>query len=644
MTMAAGCLVLMGWMFDISVLKSIMPGLAEMKIRTAVPLILAGFSMWWLTAETRHAKMTGVATVCAVLVTGAGLLSLSEYAAGRSFPVEDWLLHATFLRDTPFSPLRVSFMTACNLVFVGASLLLLHVGRSPRASAWLLLPVAALSGLALIGHILEEPALFFGIPELRSAGMALYTAVTFLILSAGILLAHPERGMVAVVTADSAGGVMARRLLPAAIVIPVLLAWLRLEGQVHGLYGTALGIAMLTTVIVAVFAGLITWNALALHRLDIARRSAEESLQESRDRLDLALVSARIGTWVWNMETDVSSSDAYLPRLFGLTTETYIGGLKNFQQIVHPDDWLQLSEALTRCTQTGDELDDEFRVVWPDGSVRFLVSRGKVYPDAEGRPVHMAGVCLDVTDRKQAELALKVTAAALERSNKELEIFAYVASHDLQEPVRAVSGCVELLQRRCQGQLDEGARELMKHIVEGATRMRTLINDLLTYSRVSTKGRPFEPVSCEDVFQTTLANLAVAVTESVALVTHDPLPEIVADRTQMGQLLLNLIGNAIKYRGEQAPFVHVGARREGDAWLFSVSDNGIGIEPQYFERIFVLFQRLHSRGKYSGTGIGLALCKKIVERHGGRIWVESAAGKGSTFYFTIPHAKGSALP
>jgi two-component system, chemotaxis family, sensor kinase Cph1 len=224
----------------------------------------------------------------------------------------------------------------------------------------------------------------------------------------------------------------------------------------------------------------------------------------------------------------------------------------------------------------------------------------------------------------------------LRRSNQELEQFAYVASHDLQEPLRMVSSYTQLLARRYRGQLDDAADEFIGYAVDGANRMQTLINDLLAYSRVGTRGKPLAPIDMATLFEAARANMRVAIEESGAKVSYEALPTVMGDTTQLMQLLQNLIGNAIKFRDEnRTPEIRVGAERRDGEWLFSVSDNGIGIEEQYLERIFVIFQRLHNRTEYPGTGIGLAVCKKIVERHGGKIWVESKPYEGSTFYFTL---------
>ncbi|HMJ64508.1 MAG TPA: ATP-binding protein, partial [Candidatus Binatia bacterium] len=305
-----------------------------------------------------------------------------------------------------------------------------------------------------------------------------------------------------------------------------------------------------------------------------------------------------------------------------------------------------------RILHTGEPLvGREEKETWPDGSVTWVSSTKEPLRDPGGKIIGTFGISRDITARKQAEHALAEKAQELQRSNTELEQFAYVASHDLQEPLRMIASYTQLLGRRYKGKLDGEADEFISYAVEGATRMQVLINDLLAYSRVGTRGKPFTQTDCNEVFDRMLANLKIAVEETSAKITHDHFPRLMADATQLIQLFQNLVGNAIKFRSpERPPEIHVFASLQrtpnsgepGEEWLFSVRDNGIGIEEKYFERIFILFQRLHTREQYPGTGIGLAVCKKIVERHGGRIWVESTPGKGSTFYFTIPKIEVSA--
>jgi PAS domain S-box-containing protein len=245
----------------------------------------------------------------------------------------------------------------------------------------------------------------------------------------------------------------------------------------------------------------------------------------------------------------------------------------------------------------------------------------------------------DITARRETENGLEKARKELERSNEELHRFGYVASHDLQEPLRMIVSYVQLLERRYKGKLDSDADDYINFAVDGAKRMQNLINDLLSYSRVDSRGKVFESTNMEKVFEAAMDNLQVAIEDSKAEVTHEPLPTVVADEVQMVQIFQNMVANAIKFHDKEAPRVHVSAELKENEWLFSVKDNGMGIEPQYFDRIFIIFQRLNGQ-EYSGTGLGLSIVKKIIERHGGRVWVESEYGKGSTFYFTIPKRGG----
>ena len=249
---------------------------------------------------------------------------------------------------------------------------------------------------------------------------------------------------------------------------------------------------------------------------------------------------------------------------------------------------------------------------------------------------------IDITERKQAENALKLTLADLTRSNQDLQQFAYVASHDLQEPLRNVASCLQLLVKKYKNNLDANAYKLIDYAVESSARMKSLIQELLAYSRIATREKPLERIDCAELLDRTLKNLSSAISEAGEVITHDPLPTILADNSQLLQVFQNLIQNAIKFRRDESPRVHVSAVKNKNEWIFSVQDNGVGIESQHLERIFVIFQRLHKRGQYDGTGMGLAIVKKVVERHGGRVWAESELGVGTTFYFTIPE-KGTQI-
>jgi signal transduction histidine kinase len=248
----------------------------------------------------------------------------------------------------------------------------------------------------------------------------------------------------------------------------------------------------------------------------------------------------------------------------------------------------------------------------------------------------------EIAERQKAEAVLAQRSEELARSNAELEQMAYVASHDLQEPLRMVASYVQLIEQRYAKSLDAEAHEFIGYAVDGAKRMQALIDDLLTYSRVGMRGKPLEPTDCRKVVDTALGSLKIAIAESGAQITSGPFPMVMGDAEQLTQVFQNLIANAIKFRNGANPRIDVRAVRQGEFWQFEVEDDGIGIAPEYAERIFVMFQRLHTRSAYPGTGIGLAICKKIVERHGGRIWVESAQGHGAVFKFTLPKATGDA--
>ena len=373
----------------------------------------------------------------------------------------------------------------------------------------------------------------------------------------------------------------------------------------------------------------------------MVRRHAEDALRESETRF--RRLTALSSDWYWEQDEHLrfTSMSGGMLQTVGARPEEYVGKTRWEGTAIglSEAEWEQHKATLRARLPFQDF---EFGRQRPDGSVFYVSISGEPVFDAEGVFRGYRGVGRDITRRNLAQAALRDAHDELERkahelarSNEELQQFAYVASHDLQEPLRMISSYTQLLERRYRDRLDSDASEFMDFIVDGAARMKQLIEDLLAYSRVGTRGRPFQSVDCEAVLDKVLTNLRGAIEQSAARITHDPLPSVVGDAGQLVQLLQNLIGNAVKFRGEAAPLVHVGARSCGGGWQFSVKDQGIGIDPQYFERIFLMFQRLHSKAEYPGTGIGLAICKKIVERHGGRIWVESQPGRGCTFFFTL---------
>lgn len=381
-------------------------------------------------------------------------------------------------------------------------------------------------------------------------------------------------------------------------------------------------------------------------RSDLQR--AEQSLSDDKRFLQSLLENVQTGIVACNSNGEITLINRATREFFGLSTNQSPTMLWTGPHAPLSTDGKQPlpknSIPLYRALQGETIRNSEMMILSPDAKPRsLLVSAQPILAFDADKPSGAVMSMNDITNRKEAEKALARNIAELARSNADLERFAYLASHDLQEPLRMVASYVQLLARRYQGRLDSDADDFINFAVEGATRMQRLILDLLEYSRVGNREQQRVAVSSSSALQQALANLSRTLEESGTLVEVGPLPRVWADESQLMQVFQNLIGNAIKFHRAEPPRIRVSAAREGKFWRFSINDNGIGIEPQHFERIFVLFQRLHARGEYSGTGIGLAICKLIVERHGGIIWLESRLDDGSTFHFTLPEVESDAL-
>jgi PAS domain S-box-containing protein len=393
----------------------------------------------------------------------------------------------------------------------------------------------------------------------------------------------------------------------------------------------------------------------------IERKKIEQALSAAKRQLEYVIDSSPAITYICEASRNYCAKwiSRNVSQQVGYTEKDFLSDPNFWINHIHPDDREQILDRLKDITEE-DYSGIEYRFLHKDGDYHWMHDEVRVSRDDHGRPVELIGSWYDVTERKRTEdelrkyrerleelveertAELKKTADELTRSNADLKEFAYVVSHDLKEPLQAMRGFLTLLEKRYKDKLDEKANEFIKYTIDSAKRMQELIKDLLEYSRVGTKkSKEFKPTDCSLILNKVISNLQAAIEESRAKVTNTILPTVMADVTQLSSLFQNLIGNAIKFRGAEAPRVHISAKRKGDEWLFSVCDNGIGIDPEFADRIFAVFQRLHTTEQYPGTGIGLAICKKIVERHGGRIWVESQPGKGATFYFTIPEKQTS---
>ena len=372
--------------------------------------------------------------------------------------------------------------------------------------------------------------------------------------------------------------------------------------------------------------------------MDITERTkAQNAVRDAQSKLNIALENGNIGVWEWYLTTDEMIWDERLEKMFDLKPGEFGKTYQAFENLVNEEDISHIQKSVKEALEKDLPFETIYRVCTKNGKIKYISSKGLVSKDKDGKPISMSGVCFDVTGLKEGtEVLISKLNEELLRSNKELQSFAYVASHDLQEPLRMVTSFTQLLFKQYEDKLDETAKEYINFAVDGATRMYDLLNGLLAYSRIHTKGQEFKKVNINNVFRIVTKNLSLLIKERGTEITYVKLPVVIADESQMILLFQNLISNSIKFSPESSKII-VSVKNKKDYFVFSVKDEGMGIEPQYFERIFLIFQRLVPREKYEGTGIGLAICKRIVERHGGSIWLESEIGKGSTFYFTIPN-------
>jgi PAS domain S-box-containing protein len=404
---------------------------------------------------------------------------------------------------------------------------------------------------------------------------------------------------------------------------------------------------------VAVF---VTWN------------TAEEMrwIRTEQDLLDALLSHVPDSVYFKDRDSRFVRLSHSLAKRFGLTDPAQAANKTDFDFFT-PEHAQEAFAEEQEVMRTGKPIvGKEERETWPDGGITWVLTTKMPFLERGGQVIGTIGVSHEITELKRTELELRQYKTSLEelvaartaeltraneelaqkaeelaRSNTDLEQFAYVASHDLQEPLRMVSSYTQLLARRYKGKLDSNANEFIGYAVDGANRMQTLIHDLLTYSRLTTNAPALKLTESSEACDAAIRNLQNSIKDAKAVVSVEALPQVLGDPTQLGQLFQNLISNAVKYRNKKAPIVRVAAKPDGSKWVFSVHDNGIGIDPQFFERIFRVFQRLHTRKEYPGTGIGLALCRRIVERHGGKIWVESQPTHGSTFLFTMPRVESA---
>jgi len=616
----AGACGIAAWWLGVPAMAGALGPMPPMRVSAAVCLLLGGVSL----LARREPLASGAAAAMFAVATG----TLAEYAAHRSFGFDTLLV---FAQGPAFAgvPMRMPFNAAVSMMALGFGL---SAMRCPRRGVRIAAEVLAVAALLIVVFAAVTLIVDEHTHVSRYISMVPATSAIVVLLAAGILARVPDGWCRARITSRNADGVMLRRM-PVILLIPVGVAWLRIRGQELGLFNTPFGISVQILATVTLLCAAIFWGVSAVERELRIRFAAVAALEESEERQRLAVEGSRIGMWFWNLTTGTLVWTPRCREIFGLSPSDPVD-FSIFESRLHPDDRPKMNAAVEASWRDRTDFNTSYRALMPDGTSRWIGALGRTWYDASGVPQRMMGVVQDIDEQQR-------TVDALARSNADLERFAYIVSHDLQEPLRMVASYVELLRRRYAGQLDADADDFIGFASEGAQRMKRMLDDLLAYSRVSRDSSIAVPVDVNDAVNDCVANLRLAIDESRAIIRRGDLPPVIANAAQLGHVLTNLVGNALKFRNGHDPLIRIAGERDG-AWChYTVADNGIGIEPRHFERIFLMFQRLHLRGEYPGTGMGLAIAKRVVEQHGGQMWVTSTPGVGSTFHFTLRAAEAT---
>lgn len=652
LTATIGMLVLIGWGVKVDTLTRLRPDFVAMNPTTALGFLLCGVGLWTIRSAAAGRVQNWAQYAVGSAIGLIGGVALFRTTTGSGPRIDQWFVPADAVSS-------MAPNTAVLFALAGAAIVLMdrRVYRNIWAGEAISVVIASLSMLALCGYL-------YGAGSLYGVGayipMSLPTAAGFVAVAAGILCARSHRPVMSQFLSSRPGGTIARRALPGTALIVLGAGYLRQLGEARGVYGSETGVAIMASLTIVLVCAMVLWIGASLDRMDAAREQlvaqtaqSRKAIAEKHELLTAVLNNIADGVMVVDASGTLLHANPAATMILGPMVSQ--GGLlwtggDSLRRDVDGEIFPVTELALVRAMNRETVLEQEQYLQGGKGA------NGK-WLSVSAQPLGLTGgsavvMIRDITSRKLAERKLEdanvmleaVVAertANLERSNQDLQQFAYVASHDLQEPLRMVGSYLQLLERRYKDKLDDQGREFIGYAVDGANRMKQLIVDLLHYSRVESRGGVFAAMDSTQAVKDARQSLAAAITASSAEIVCEDLPAITADPVQMRQLFQNLIGNAVKFRAEEPPRITIRAARLEKEWKFSVTDNGIGIEPQYAERIFEVFQRLHTREKYAGTGIGLAICKKIVERHGGRIWVEAGVGGGSTFAFTIPDKEPS---
>ncbi len=575
-----------------------------------------------------------------VFLTGA--VSLSEYLFAWDAGIDEFFLKDTGAAGDKY-PGRISPITAISFVLLGISLFMFPFKKLIwlRISEFTSIAALLIAFAAIIGYLYRSSHLY---QIFQFVSIALHTALSILLLALGIISSKPQTGFLAAFNKNTNAARIGSREVIVLIAIVVVVGWLRLKLQDAGHFDTQFGVSVIIIIFSITFF-FTTWvGTTRLNRLELEQKKADNQILNNERRFREVLGIIGDNVWEHDFATGKTYFEETIQELLGYSNNDTNDNINLWWKNTHPDDrWMLEENDKNYKAGISNSHNIEYRIYHKNGSLRWVLDRGVVLSkDENGMPLRIIGTHTDITARRENELLLKKlneellkSTVELKASNEDLEQFAYVASHDLQEPARMVGSFLHLLKKKYHNELDETAIKYIDLAVDGAGRMKILINDLLSFSRVGASKEEFKQVDLTETLKNVLTSLQPVIKESGAIIHISKLPVINGNAPQIDQLFQNLLGNAIKYRSHQVPVVEVGCQEYEDEYEFFVKDNGIGFDNRYSDKVFVIFQRLHTKQEYSGTGIGLAICKRIVERHGGKIRVDAEPGKGSNFYFTI---------
>lgn len=631
-----GLLVLAGWTFAWVALTAVVAGFIAMNPATAVGLLVGGAALGL--HDARQPGLRRLTLVCAAVTALIGLTRLIQVTTGAGVDVDLLLFREAVEAAVPAN--RMALGTAVGLLGIGLALGVLK--RSARGAQVLA------AGVGLIALVTACSYLYGGFtdaPDLRAQPMALNTVVGLSLLAVGVLAASPDAGVMRLLRSDSPGGVLARRLLPAAVILPVAVGALRLLGERHGLYDASFGVSLMAVTTIALLVGLILSTAYALDRTDAARSHATLQLRAHAEEIADLYNNSPCGYHSLDEHGVFRRINDTELRWLGYARDEVVGRL-SFRDILTPESVERFTQQFPRFKSEGRVDDCEFELVRKDGSTFHVSLSATAILDGDGRYQASRSTVFDITERKLADAQIRQMNAQLGQRirelavlNGELEAFSYSVSHDLRAPLRHVAGFAALLENHASAQLDARGRRYVDTIITATGAMGRLIDDLLGFSRMGRAEVRRSTVDLGQLADEVRLSLQPDVTGRDVEWRIDALPCVQADEAMLRAVLVNLLSNAVKYTRPRSPAViHVGALQENgaDEHHVFVRDNGVGFDMQYVDRLFGVFQRLHHADEFEGTGIGLAIVRRVIARHGGRTWAEGALGAGATIHFTLP--------